>query len=394
MTRRPHAESLARIPLVRHLLDDSQVTLAARGIDERWARHGLAHSKVVGFNPTHSTVYYPRRSAFAKWLGDPHASARRLNEEDVLVDSVLFAVHDYLHAWAYLAIGELAPELGFGHAPITRENIEALVFCHLATEAAAIVGLDYWYLSTVELNEVCPIGTGARGLAVRYHERDLPELRRFNRRFTVQRRSFFTTLASFYLDGEFPGFSVADAKASPKLMRWLSQEVLYGDRQREYVRRWLAYLSATEIGYRADQLTAPVASDAPWQRRLLGELGELLWEKVKQDKLHRFSFAFDPTTIWRSPEQRSVDFSFVNANRFRTTDVRALESGPDAANNFDRYMDQFISQHVYDHSMAWAELLAPVRQSRNTTLLRHVFRGVKQVPMQARSEPRDLFFLN
>jgi hypothetical protein len=105
-------------------------------------------------------------------------------------------------------------------------------------------------------------------------------------------------------------------------------------------------------------------------------------------------FAFDPAVVWRSPEHKPVDFSFVNANRFRSVDVRALESGPDAANNFDRYMDQFISQHVYEHSTEWAELLAPVRQARNTSLLRHVFRGVKQVPMQARTEPRDLFFLN
>lgn len=393
MSPRAHAESLLRIPLVRQMMRDPQVDLVARGIDEQWARRGLARSNVVGFNPTHSRVYYARRSALARWLREPHASARRWNVEDILVDSVLFAAHDYLHAWAYLAIGELAPELGFGQRAITRENIEDFAFCHLATEAAAVVGLDYWYLATVHLNDVCPIGSKVTGVAAQYHERDLAELRRFNPRFRVQHEGFFATLASFYMSGEFSGFSPGDALASPVLMRWLSQEVMYGDRQRQYVRRWFAQLSSEDIRYRAEELEAPVQATATWQQKLLRELGALLWEKVKHDKLHRFEFAFDPSAVWRSPDRAAVDYSFINANRYRGVDVRALELGPGSANNFDRYMDQFVSQHVFDHDTEWAALLEPVRQARSTTLLQRVFRGVDLVPMQERSEPRDLFFL-
>jgi hypothetical protein len=391
--RRPHPESLLRIPLVRQLLNDPQIALAPRAIDEQWERKKLALSKVIGFNPAHGKVYYAKRSSLAKWLADPYASARRYNENDSLMKNVLFAVHDYLHAWAYLAIRELASELGFGERPITHENIEAFVFCHLATEAAAVVGLDYWYLSTIDLNDVCPIGTTVDGLTVHYHERDLPEFRRFHPRFSVQREGMFYEIASFYMDGTFLGFGPRDVRSSPLLLRWLGQEVLYSQPQRQYARRWFAYLSQHNIEYSADQLVAAVVMDAPWQRRLLRDLGALLWEKVKGDKLHRFSSWLDPKAAWRSPKGKRLDFRFINANRFRDSDVSAIESGLDAPANFDCFMDQFVSQHVFDHSVEWEKLLPSIRQSRNTRLLRQVFRGVRRVPMRTEAEPLDLFFL-
>lgn len=387
-----HPESLLHIPLVRHMLEDPAVALVPRATDEQWARRKLSLTNVVGFNPLHGAVYYPRRSALASWLEAPQQSARSLNHDDVLVHGVLFAAHDYLHAWACSAIRELRPELGLGQAPITADNFEDFVFCLLATEAVAVVGLDYWYLSTVDLNEVCPIGTTTRRVAVNYRESDLPEFRRFHPSFAVQAEDFFELLARFYMEGEFPGFGIDDLLASPLLMRWLSQEVLYGERQRIYMRQWCSFLSEDAIELQSDALSGPVAADAPWQRDLLRDLGAMLWDKVHNDVLHPLPSPLGAAACWSVPPHKPADFRFVNANRHRGTAVEYIEAGPHSQQNFEAYMDQFVSQHVFDHQAPWAEILAPVRQSRSTTLLQHVMRDVERVELGDDEEPMSLFF--
>ncbi|MGZ3697660.1 MAG: hypothetical protein ACXVCH_06165, partial [Bdellovibrionota bacterium] len=105
-----HPQSLLRIPLVKQMLTDPRIPLVPRNIDQDWRYLGVIPDSVVGFNPQRSSVYYARKSYFAEWLEQPRRSTRELNEQDYLVREVLFAVHDYLHAWAYLAIRELTPK--------------------------------------------------------------------------------------------------------------------------------------------------------------------------------------------------------------------------------------------------------------------------------------------
>jgi hypothetical protein len=186
-----HPESLLRIALVRQMLEDRRFRLQPRAIDRTWQYERAIPMSVVGFNPFNGTIYYGARSFLARWLREPHASARLHNEGDYLVRELLFAVHDYLHAWSVALIRELAPELGYGSTPIIREQIDRLAFCHLLTEAVATCGLDYWYLSTLELDDVVPIGSLTTGLTISYHERFLPEYRRFHPEFRVQDPEFF-----------------------------------------------------------------------------------------------------------------------------------------------------------------------------------------------------------
>ena len=152
----PIGLDLARLPLVRRMLEDRAVTLVERCVHEDWAYNRLA-SSVKGWNPWSGSVYVAARSAMHDWRAQPERSLRELNEGDLLLPEVLFAVHDYLHVWSMRFIQARAPERGFGHGPITKENAETMVFLSLLTEAAATAGVDYWYLSTVDLNAVLPI---------------------------------------------------------------------------------------------------------------------------------------------------------------------------------------------------------------------------------------------
>src|SRR5688572_16545693 len=104
----------------------------------------------------------------------------------------------------------------------------------LLSEAAATVGVDYWWLCAVELGELLPIGTRVRGgLTTSYHERDRSEYRRFYPELEVQSLAFFGDLCAFHCNGEFVGFDGDDLARSPLLLAWLTQELRYGERQRE-----------------------------------------------------------------------------------------------------------------------------------------------------------------
>jgi hypothetical protein len=397
MTKHVHPESLLCIPLVAQMLTDSRVPLKARAIDDAWRTHEAIPISVSGFNPLARCVFYPVRSPVAKWLKAPWASSRALNRGDDLLRSVLFAVHDYLHVWSYLAISELAPEIGFGRAPISADNFESFVFCHLLSETAATVGLDYWYLSTVEINKVCPIGSAVTGLTVSYREQHLPEYQRFNPLFQVQDRKFFGLLHRFYCDGTFRGFDSADLRKSPLLWRWLEHELRYAENQRRYCRMWFSYLAYGHCKWPRSKLIAPVRGERRhW--RLAEELGELLWSKVK---LGRDEQVGRPAAFsWTAPRTADPDFRFLNAARFDIDRLVRLERQgfvPEEQ-SFKHWLCQFMSRFEYatfDPELIEAiELIGP---RRSFALSRAVFGGQKQISRsgaELHREPRDLMTLN
>jgi hypothetical protein len=384
-----HTESLLRIPLVRQMMSDPHVGLVGRRVDCFWHYEDVVPVKVGGFNPFHSSIYYASRSLLAEWLAAPTKSARSLNENDHLVKEVLWAVHDYLHCWALGAIARLAPKLGLGRIPITRKNAEDLVFGHVLSEAVATLGLDYWYLACTDLNTVCPIGTCVRGLTAAYDERLLGEYRRFNRTLDVQRPDFFTEFARFYCTGEFPGFDARSIGRSAALLKWLSPQIVYATKEREYIRRWLTHLSGEDLGYEAAKLERPIACDAPWQRRLIAEIGVLLWEKVKEDKLH--PFARPKGKPWHAPEGRTPDFRFTNWN--------SVSSGPRptrpmSADEFEYWFWQMVSAHRYDAcDPELFKLFPTLLEKRDAALALAVMRHQPAVSGTTR-EPQDLFLLN
>lgn len=385
-------ESLLRIPLVSQLLNDSSVGIVSRGVDARWSYAKVIDRRVSGFNPFQGVIFTGRNSCLANWLEQPHESARKFNFDDRLVDEVLFAAHDYLHVWSYRWIARLWPELGFGEAKIGPENFEDMVFCHLLSEAVATVGLDYWYLSCVDLNDIVPIGSAKRGLTVSYREDDAEEYRIFSNGFDVQCESFFQLIARFYCSGEFPGFSAEDMQLSPVLRGWLMHELKYGKLQREYCREWFAYLSGGRVRLSSKQLSRPVAHDAPKHEQLLREIGALLWAKVKQDDLADSGFRFDPSRLWTSGASRELRFQFLNFNSVGLPSAarRARLSGRSTSYLIHQYIARLDYAAFPKDGHAIFDLVY-----RNADLaLAESLLGAFPTVAAGSCEPRDIFLYN
>jgi hypothetical protein len=385
-------ESLLRIPLVRQMLSDPSVKLCQRAVDSRWVYERPEPWQSMGFNPFYGAVFYGKHSQFSAWLGEPESSARNFNENDFLVREVFLAVHDYLHCWAVNAIQSLKPELGFGTKRISRKNFEDFVFCFLLTEAAATVGLDYWYLGVTDINDVCPIGTALTTLTSYYTEKDEAEFRRFARGFTAQDKKFLGWLTRLYCGHPLEEFSAWDRYHSPKLRRWLDKEVDYGRLQREYARRWLTFLSGDEPFMQ--DATAPLVVEKPWMQALVGDLSELLWEKVRKGKPQFFKSAPDPEEVWQSSPKKTPDFSWMNLNRSRLEQVRKYCG---ASDRVPSELEPLARQLVWtlDYSRADREKVLSFSSKDLTQDFEKTMAFFKTQPRVSRVgwEPRDLFLL-
>lgn len=387
-----HPESLLRIPLVREMLLDREFSLKPRRIDQNWFYQKAIPNPVCGFSPYRSEIFYPSVSCMADWLEDPSASARNWNVSDRLWREVLFSVHDYLHAWAARTIQSLRPGAGFGHAPIEKGNLEDFVFYHLLTEAAAVVGLDYWYLGTVDVNAICDLGTRLENLTVNYRESDLKEYHRFNPDLRVQKPEFFSTIAQFYCSGELEGFDVVDMKRSPKLAAWIGHELRYGACQRQYTRSWFAYMSAQKIELTAEALSAPVKCGKAWQKKLMRELGDLLWRKIKHGESIPLEAA--PKYPWDAPKNKSPDFRFINLNALDDSELDQINAEEISATSFEFLFYQWLSRHDFESfDVELFPYFEEVLRKRNFAGARALLRGLKPLTGAKGPEARGLFFL-
>jgi hypothetical protein len=389
-----HPESLLSIPLVRQAFGDQAFRFVERGLDASWSYERGIPVSLGGFNPFESAFYYSQSSRFAAWLSSPYGSAREFNENDLLVREVLFMVHDYLHAWAYSVIDELYPSCQVFHGAITAQTLEDYAFYHLVTEAVATVGLDYWFLCNCRLDELCPIGTNFRTLTVDYHDSQLPEYRRFSSDLQIQQPEFFRTLATFYCTGEFPGFDVSDIKRSPQLLRWLRHELSYGATQRKLARSWLAYLAAEPLALTEAALVAPLEVDTKARSRLIHDVGERLWAKVKGVDTAACSNIKPPPSPpdRRSPSDRPPDFRFVNLARVPRDDWPSLQLLGD--DNFKFFVYQFLGQLPFTAVPASKRKHLPLLlQQRNVSLVLDL---LGDLPLRAAlpDEPRDLMVAN
>src|SRR5919106_1328808 len=341
---------------------------------------GAAHAGALHpESPLRSAVFIGTHSRLDRWLPHRHRSARPFNEGDALMPEALFCAHDYLHSWTYHWIDCLQPDLGFGCSPITTANFEDMVFCHILSEAVATVGLDYWYLSTIDLNEVVPVGTVQKGLTVSYREEWSEEYRRFNPGLTVQHPAFLGQLTRFYCDGVFVGFDAADLQQSPALHNWILHELTYGRLQRRYCRQWFAYLAADDLRLSDKRLDAPIACDEAWKQRLVGEIGERLWAKVKKGEMCAAGLRLDPERSWKAPVKRAPDFRFINLNRCEAVSPAAVKSMPKEA--FEFLLRQYIAR--FDYEAFPAEALGVfnlMREEQDLSIGERLLRGIKRLP--------------
>lgn len=392
----PVGPCLLSVPLLRHMLADPAITIRRRAVDRNWYYEGLLSVAVGGFNPFRRSVYIGAESAVAAWLDGGCTDDREHNAADALVGEVLFLVHDYLHCWSVLEIQRMRPDLGFGSAPIDHDNFAAMVFCQLLTEAAATIGLDYWYLATIDLNQVIDCGTCYRTLAVPYHERHLHEYRRSNPAWDTQSVDAFERLTRFYCTGSFPGFSVDDFRRSALLYTWLNHEIRYGVNQRAYTRQWLAHLSNGAIELAHADSKGPVACEADWQRDLTRRLGERLWAKVKGDEPPTLR-ADQGAEPWRR-EVACADFRFVNVNALEEAERRRLAADPNAGRDFNYFAAQYLSRcRLSSFPRARVHELRQALREANVAALVDVVDDpsiAKLTPTPGEDEPLDLMFLN
>lgn len=365
-----HGTDLRRIPLVRQMLDDTEIRVVQRAVDLSWSYRGLAEV-APGWNPWAPELYVGRRSATTRWLDNLDADLRWLNEGDALLREVLFLAHDYLHAWAVRVIQHECPELEFGFGAITKDNVEDHVFAMILTEAIATVGLDYWYLSGENLDAMLGIGTRLGALTTAYDERDLDEYRTAYPTLDVQSREFFVDWTRFYLSGELEGFGIEDLRSSPKLMFWLKKELRYGDVQRKYARGWMEHFAGTRFYENDSSLTGPVPCDAPWQRALIERFSDLLWEKVKDD-----SPAPTPTAVtqkrWAAPASGPIDFGLTNALAFDDVGAAIADRGM-KNDSFDYLFAQLFSSLGYEeHADRLSPCMKPIFASKSVPLLLEV----------------------
>jgi hypothetical protein len=387
-------ESLLRIPLIKAAVEDRKFKKILRGIDQSWKEDGAIPISVSGFNPYESSGFIAKKSALAEWLKDPSQSVRPLNSSDSLVIQALFMAHDYLHAWAISTIRELASaDFSYGTDAVHLKNIEDYVFCHLLTEAVATVGLDYWFLSQIKLNDLCPVGTRVRCLTIGYHSDYDQEIRRFNSEIKIHDPRFFSFMAHFYCDGVFSGFTIDDLKKSPILMNWIDHEVMYGEKQREYARLWFSYLSKEGPSSARKNLNAPLKIKKDWQKKLILELAESLWDFFKNPSGIKQSF--DGSRLWRFADERDPDPRFNNLLHFDLKSMlKSASKGPNREEKLDFLAFQYVSQYDLKKCALKIRSLVPALVGKKDFgALERIFKNQIKVP-RSEEEPAHLLMLN
>jgi hypothetical protein len=240
---------------------------------------------------------------------------------------------------------------------------------------------------------VAPIGSTHQGLTVSYRQEYEEEYRRFHPGLRVQSPDFFGSLARFYCDGVFPGFSVEDMELSPRLWQWLDHELEYGEVQRRYCREWFSYLSGGEVVLDEAGLVVPVQGSRERQSRLTGEIGELLWSKVKRGDPCSPGSPFDPDALWQPPSAAPRCYQFVNINRDGLPAKEAAAAALTAI-SFRYLLHQFIAG--FDHAAFPDEalpLLTQMYDERNLEVGRCLLKDMPRVAMAA-DEPLSLFLYN
>ncbi len=388
-----HIESLMNIPLVRQMLADPSIEFSEIGFDARWSYSKYCNFPFALFNPHLNTIYYCSNSAFSKWLKMPEVSARKFNDGDQLLKEVCLALHDYLHIWAYQAIRELVPRLEFGIGAITNKNYEEYVFCHLLTEAVATVGLDYWYLCQIDMNEVVPIGTLAVPLTVGYSEKNIREIRRFNPNFSTLNPEFFKYILNMYLTGEFLGFNLQDQFKSPMLKKWISHELFYGEKQRIYTRLWLKHLSSEEIHTSSHSLDRKVEAKKPWQKRLANTISKILYDKVVNDKQLFFSNR-KLISKWISKDKKyEMDFRFINISFCENDLWSFLETVRVAPEGREHLFWQIISRYNFERfDRELINIMKKMKDEPDLTLLKYLVRNKPLVVVKSQIN-KDMFML-
>lgn len=376
---------------VQHACDDPHFSTLARPVNSEWMYAGITGS-MGGFNPLQHCHYFPSKSLFNKWLNAEDLSHISLEDTQRLTKEVLSFVHDYYHSWAYRALARIIPKFTT-KTPATKSEIYEQAFFLILTEATAVVGLDYWYLSVKDIGQRCNADIDVGPCTVRYREALLPEYRKYNPNLNVQDPSFFVTISKLYTQGTISGFSEEDLLQSRTLANWLIRELLIAPRQREVSMIWLSSLSG--IALTGEEYDVTWNDLFKRNEIYLQELAVLLWEKVIHGKQHFFSLPTS-TQIWSFKSESHLDFRFANLSKVDDHLISWI-SQPDINECWNYYIDQILSTHEMPKSLESLKTLKDkIGSIKDNTDSKGLAELVEQLPKIESTDhaPLELLFVN
>lgn len=379
-------KKLSQIPLVSDFISDPHIAKVFRANDARWFYNQILNDPMcMGFNPYDSAVFMMSHSQIEKWYKKPDIDARQLNEADRLILEIFFAVHDYLHAWCYHCIHHLAPELGLGTKKITKENMDLFVFLHLITEVAAHVGLDYWFLSRQNVNDLLPVGTARiKGFAANFYFENRKELKRLKIPLNIDSPEFFLYLTKAFGNNIFPKISRQTLKRSALTRSWIQHQQVYLFQQRRYIREWFSNMGGMATDQSQFQLEDAIQINKKWQKDLVLEIANLLQKKLSHPGKY-FYPAPPRTQRWDlyGPHE-PFNQSYTNLNRvnpFKTL------------SELNQYgVNQVVSHYNYDDFNLEEKIkISQIGKTTKTKNIEQYFAHKR--PLVSRNpEPFDLFF--
>ncbi len=378
------------LPLIDRLIRGGREAIAVREIAPAWLYEYGNRLVTTGWNPLSGRVYVPSGSVLRTWLSGATRDLRALNQGDRFVRELCFLAHDLIHVWSVRLVQALVPERAFGHGEISADTLDAHAFVLLVTEACATVGLDYWYLSTFDLEQRLRIGSRFQRLTVDYRSSDDDEYRRCCPDFDTQTPAFFGRIARFYCTGVFPGFDARDALRSPRLHAWLDHELEYGQTQRQYAREWLMHLGGLSTDRVApSRLHAPVACDAPWQRAVIESLATQLWILIKADGEFVIAPPAAKSNAWRAPSRGPIDARFTNIAALSRAEAR--ERGVQAP-SAPYYIEQVLRGAPDVPRDGGIHAAVSAARERRDIALAEWLADTLGASRDAREDSRDLFF--
>lgn len=400
----PQADSPMRLHLVRQALLDPGFGCRRRPHNNAWQTLGLSPAS-CGYDPIGSVHYCASDSPLGAFWRSPHRVGRRHNLGDRLAHDVLVMVHDHLHSWAWREVAAIDPAYSLAQKP-QPDRAEELAFAQLLTEAAACVGLDYWYLCETGLSQRCDLGSNQGPLSTYYRHADLSEYRRFHPTLRILQPQFLVDVVRMYCTDTFAGFGLADMRRSAKLENWLGTELFTARHQRRTTRLWLAQVLG--LAWNESELQEPLPEPHARQLELAQVLGHRLWRKVREpgrDDEHRpWNAANLPHPAWRYRPRRQADWRVANirAGGDPTAALRRLGT-TDWSRHGVQSLQYALGQCLNGRALpaggdeavqACARLFQETLTQADVGRLLRLLRELPALPQQGRDQaPREMIFV-
>ena len=189
---------------------------------------------------------------------------------------------------------------------------------HLASEAFAVLGLDYHYLSKFP----------GKGLTVDFNKKDWSSFQKINPRLPhFTSFAFCKMLIDEYLSGKSQAFTLKKKViGSEKYRNWLGHEIRYSQKQRHYVQIWFEDLWDLPQSKTEAIIENSRVDEAVWELlSLLTEKNGSSWVAyVKDVKRHRFpKNAFEDFPKY-AKKRKNYDFRFTDVRSLKRSTVKAL----------------------------------------------------------------------